>query len=233
MSIDNESSVEVAVNKDLQVIDIIPYDKQGEAVLENIVDWKNKDLGVVSKKIMNEMETQGFIDQDEIVVGTVYKGERNKKADSNLQKEIAQLKEHGTIDDKTVTVYQATAEERSKAKAQGITAGELKQSSQPKKADDSAIENNTKVEQKKDNKEYQTELPPGQIKKEQLSVPAEPSVDQGQIGVPQQDQGDEKKQPIENKTHKQIPDKQDNFSKNGKQQENQTDKPNKKIDKNK
>lgn len=166
MSIDNLSSIEFAVNKDLEVIKVIPYDENGEAVLNEISNWKNQDLSTVSAKIIKEMDSQGFIDQEEIVLSTAYKDDQNQQVDSHLQEELTKLKNQIKAD-KPLTMMNATKEDRKKAEAQGITTGKLKKNNEAKKSDKA---NDAK---EKGKASIHPEVSPNQEIKKQHAVPQE------------------------------------------------------------
>ncbi len=126
MTIDNASSVELAVNKDLEVIELIPYNKQGEKIVDNLDEWKKQDLSAVSNKVLKEMEKQG-IKQDEVIFSTVFEGNRNQDLDKHLNKEIEVIKEYTKDRDTQITLVSGTTEDRKQAIKQGKTTGEYKQ----------------------------------------------------------------------------------------------------------
>ena len=144
MSIESESSVELAFNKDLEVIELIPYNKQGETLIETIGEWEKQDLSAVSSRVLKEMERQG-IENNQIVVSTVFEGNRNNNSDNQLKEEMDQIKEETRQNDIHLTVVKGTKEERENAKKQGKTIGEYKQ------------KQNQDIKNKADEKQQKTE----------------------------------------------------------------------------
>jgi hypothetical protein len=145
MSIDGESSIELAVNKDLEVIDVVAYDESGKEIIANI-DWKNTQVEKVSSEILANVDNEDSVSQG-IVVGTVYAGTNEKKIDEKLEQVIISLKEETTVEIEDV---KATAEERKEAKDKGVSVGKYKAQKAKEKAKekhtDSLKEEETSVE---------------------------------------------------------------------------------------
>lgn len=137
MSIDGESSIELAVNKDLEVIDMIAYNESGKEVIANI-DWKNEQVDKVSSEILSSMEDQEVTaDTREIVVGTVFAGIQNK-TDEKLGQVIDSLKKETKVE---IADVQATTEERKAAKEQGVSVGKYKSQQAKEKAKEKKKDN--------------------------------------------------------------------------------------------
>lgn len=123
MSIDGESSIELAVNKDLEVIDVTAYNESGKEVIADI-DWKNEQVDKVSSEILSSIENQEVNSEtQEIVVGTVFAGTQINKTDEKLHQVIDSLKKETEVE---IADVQATAEERKEAKEQGLSVGKYK-----------------------------------------------------------------------------------------------------------
>ena len=143
MSIDGESSIELAVNKDLEVIDVIAYNESGKEVIADI-DWKNEQVDKVSSEILSSIENQEVNSEtQEIVVGTVFAGTQINKTDEKLHQVIDSLKKETEVE---IADVQATAEERKEAKEQGVSVGKYK-SQQAKEKVKEKKEDNLKQEE--------------------------------------------------------------------------------------
>lgn len=143
MSIDGESSIELAVNKDLEVIDVIAYNESGKEVIADI-DWKNEQVDKVSSEILSSIENQEVNSEtQEIVVGTVFAGTQINKTDEKLHQVIDSLKKETEVE---IADVQATAEERKEAKEQGVSVGKYK-SQQAKEKVKEKKEDNMKQEE--------------------------------------------------------------------------------------
>lgn len=143
MSIDGESSIELAVNKDLEVIDVIAYNESGKEVIADI-DWENEQVDKVSTAILSSIENQEVhSDTQEIVVGTVLAGTQVNKTDEKLHQVIDSLKKETEVE---IADVQATAEERKEAKEQGVSVGKYKAQQAKEKAKEKK-EDNAKQEE--------------------------------------------------------------------------------------
>lgn len=131
MSIDGESSIELAVNKDLEVIDVIAYNDSGKEVIADI-DWENQHVDTVSSAILTSIENQVVnSDTQEIVVGTALAGTQVNKTEEKLHQVIDSLKKETEVE---IADVQATAEERKEAKEQGVSVGKYKAQQAKEKA---------------------------------------------------------------------------------------------------
>lgn len=223
MSID-QAGIELAVNNQLEIIEITPYSQKGDVVLRSIDTWEKEDLASVSKNILFVIDKKDLSDQEEIVLSTVYNGKRNDQTDNNLQKEIAELKQYVAANDKKILHVKANKEERKEALERGISVGELKREAKQK----------TRSESKTNLKQKDQKNPPAeQPKKNQQFVPSESSTNQNQPKVPnKQKYKDERKAPELNDQPKQQ--KEQNLEKLEKQKDksmldNQVSKQNKKM----
>lgn len=143
MSIDGESSIELAVNKDLEVIDVIAYNESGKEVIADI-DWENEQVDKVSTAILSSIENQEVhSDTQEIIVGTVLAGTQVNKTDEKLHQVIDSLKKETEVE---IADVQATAEERKEAKEQGVSVGKYKAQQAKEKAKEKK-EDNAKQEE--------------------------------------------------------------------------------------
>ena len=182
MSIDINPSMELALNEEYQVIDINPYNEEAKQVVEKLSNWKKKDVHIITKQIIEEIEKQGYTEKNhEIVIATVFVEEKTKENDQRWQKEITQIQSNIRHENIEVEVVQGTKEEREKAKEKGITTGALKkkqleakpketkeqnQKARPINPDKQEQQDNEKLypSSKKDH-ENGKQIPPGQEKK--------------------------------------------------------------------
>ncbi len=138
MSIDGDSSIELAVNKDLEVIDVITYNESGKEVIDDI-NWENEQVDKVSTAILSSIKNQEVhSDTQEIVVGTVLTGNQVNKTDEKLKQVIDSLKKETEVE---IADVQATVEERKAAKEQGVSVGKYKSQQVKDKAKEKKEEN--------------------------------------------------------------------------------------------
>ncbi|TKC18435.1 anti-sigma factor domain-containing protein [Robertmurraya kyonggiensis] len=142
MSIDVNPSIELGVNEDLKVIELIPYNESGRTLIEELGNWKKKDLKALTEEILASLKGKGYLKtEQEIVIGTVHTGESKEKIESKLEEALKEIEENISDEKAKVISYEATEKERELAQEKGLTAGKLiseqksNQSEKPTQAD--------------------------------------------------------------------------------------------------
>jgi hypothetical protein len=192
MSIDVNPSIELAVNDDLEVIDLEAYNAEGEKIISEIKNWKHLDVTQVTTNIIEEIKEQGYFENhDKVVISTVYEEKKEMKVEKKLEANIEKIEAKIEDENLQLTVVQGTKQELKAAHKQGVTTGVFKEKhqkiEQKKKSDTTEVEdkgkNNTskgKSEDKKIEKEDKGNEPnkeekiqkgkqdiPGKVKKDQ------------------------------------------------------------------
>ncbi len=128
LSIDINPSLELGVNKNCQVIELIPYNEDGKKIVSELKDWKKKDVQDVTSEIMDQIRSQGYIKENhKVVLSTVYVETDRKNLNIHMQKEMEEVREIVQKEDLNVTVVNATPEDRKEAIEKGLTTGLYKQ----------------------------------------------------------------------------------------------------------
>jgi Anti-sigma factor N-terminus len=123
MSIDVNPSIELGMNENLKIVELIPYNKDGEKIVNMLSNWKRKDIDEVTLAIMNEINEQGYTKKNhEVVVSTVFVKDQHKD-NNKLQKEIKVIEKEIAKENLNVILVEASPKEREKAKEKGITTG--------------------------------------------------------------------------------------------------------------
>jgi hypothetical protein len=131
MSIDVNPSIELAVNNELEVIDLEAYNVEGKNILSEIKDWEHQEVSVVTTNIIEEIREQGFFENhDKVVISTVYDDKKELKIKQQLEADIAQIEEKIEKENLQLTVVKATKQERKAAHKQGISTGVYKEKHQ-------------------------------------------------------------------------------------------------------
>ncbi|CAH2715489.1 hypothetical protein BACCIP111895_02673 [Neobacillus rhizosphaerae] len=176
MSIDINPSIELGVNKKMQVIELYGYNKAGKQVISQLKNWNKKDVSGLTKVILAEMKNAGYINNNEhVIISTV----RTKKPEENVEKELQKNmdKIKATVDSQhlELTVLTATEKELDKAHQLGITAGKYQENKiqsanlekNKEKEKEKAFENKNKPVEKAVPSDHSQAIPPGQLKKQQ------------------------------------------------------------------
>jgi hypothetical protein len=131
MSIDVNPSIELAVNNELEVIDLEAYNVEGKNILSEIKDWEHQEVSVVTTNIIEEIREQGFFENhDKVVISTVYDDKKALKVKQQLEANIAEIEEKIEKENLQLTVVKATKQERKAAHKEGISTGVYKEKHQ-------------------------------------------------------------------------------------------------------
>lgn len=169
MSIDVNPSIELAINKKMQVVEITGYNKEGKQIISHLNKWKKKDVSKVAQTILAEMKEEGFFKtQEHVIISTVRTKESEDKIEKKLQENIEEIKESVNKEKLELTVLKGSKSEMEKAHDLGITTGKYQdnkiQGKLNKKAKTKAIEE--KIERRAVLKNPVDKIPPGQFKKQ-------------------------------------------------------------------
>lgn len=123
MSIDVNPSIELGMNENLKVVELIPYNKDGEKIVHMLSNWKRKDIDEVILAIMNEINKQGYTKKNhDVVVSTVFVKDQHKD-NNKLQKEIKVIEKEIAKENLNMILVEASQKDRENAKEKGITTG--------------------------------------------------------------------------------------------------------------
>nr|WP_251025919.1 anti-sigma factor domain-containing protein [Bacillus sp. ISL-47] len=183
MSIDVNPSIELGVNEKYQVIELVPYNEDGERIIQKIQDWKKEDIQSVTDKILFQLKDQGYLGENkEIVIAAVYTEEKIEE-DDRLQAELIEIKKAAQKEQLEVTLFEASEEDRNTAIEKGLTTGVYKEnklkadSKKPSEKDKPASANQPKEKNSiSNNSKKPAEIPPGQLKKQE-----KPAVNEGKL----------------------------------------------------
>jgi len=168
MSIDANSSIELGVNKKMQVVKLAGFNKEGKQVISKLSNWKKKDVSEITQSILEEMKQAGQLENNQaVIISTVRAKEQDEQIEKELQKNIDEIKASAGREELKLTVINATQEDRNKARNLGITTGKYQEDKYQ-----SRLRHKEKQKKKNENQKLNTvplspnvENPPGQLKK--------------------------------------------------------------------
>jgi hypothetical protein len=123
MSIDVNPSIELGVNKNLQVVELKSFNESGKGIIEQLDHWKKEDIQTVTDRILFLLQEEYLDEQGEVIVGTIHTGEVTEGADKRLAKVISNIKTKVEKEKADFISIEATPKERKQAEQKGITAG--------------------------------------------------------------------------------------------------------------
>lgn len=123
MSIDVNPSIELGINDKFEVIELLAYNNAGKTVIDQLHDWKKKNIHVLTNEILQQMKMQGYIKPNrEIVIATVYKAKQ--QGQSKLwEAEMNEIKNAINEENLELKVVEGSKEERAQAIEEGLTTG--------------------------------------------------------------------------------------------------------------
>ncbi|WP_060666248.1 anti-sigma factor domain-containing protein [Bacillus sp. CHD6a] len=131
VSVDVNPSIELGINKDMKVISMEAYNKEGEDIINQLKDWEKQDISNVSSQIFDVFRQKGFLTENsEVLIASVLSNETNSSWKTLMQDKITTISEKVQDDKVSITTLETTIEERSDALKEGISPGKYIQKEQ-------------------------------------------------------------------------------------------------------
>ncbi len=131
VSVDVNPSIELSINKDMKVISIDAYNKEGEDILKQLNNWEKQDITSVSSQIFDIFRQKGFLTENsEVLIASVLTNETNSGWKTLMQNKITTISEKVEEDKVSITTLETTIQERSDALKEGISPGKYIQKEQ-------------------------------------------------------------------------------------------------------
>jgi hypothetical protein len=128
MSIDANSSIELGVNKKMQVVKLTGFNKEGKEVISKLDDWKKEDVSEITQSILEEMKRADQLENNQpVIISTVRAKEQDQQSEKELQKNIDEIKASAGKEELELTVLNATQEDRKQAHNLGISTGKYQE----------------------------------------------------------------------------------------------------------
>ncbi|MBY0144705.1 anti-sigma factor domain-containing protein [Neobacillus niacini] len=165
MSIDASTSIEMGLNKQMEVVHLKGFDKEADEIISQLGEWEKKDVSVLTAIIVAELKDEGQISQSEpVVISTVKTKQLNDNVETKLEKNVVEIQQ--TIDQQLVEVkvYTITEEEIEKARDSGVPVGIYQRSKNKSAKNKQPREKNNNMAPIESS--AKSTLPPGQQKKQ-------------------------------------------------------------------
>ena len=182
MSIDVNPSVELGVNKEMKVVELTGYNKEGKEIISHLKDWKKEDVSEITKAILSEMKKAGYLEEHhQVLISTVRIEQPEQKVEDQLQRKLDKIEETVNKEKVEVIVLTATEKQLQKAHKQGMTAGKYQEEKLQTSRDHSKLDNVKTKEGTKEKRNIPAQsptvnnsMPPGQQKKQTENSVNEP-----------------------------------------------------------
>nr|WP_240948478.1 hypothetical protein [Bacillus sp. RO1] len=133
VSVDVNPSIELGINKDMKVISMEAYNKEGENIINQLKDWEKQDITSVSSQIFDVFRQKGYLTENsEVLIASVLSNETNSDWKTMMQNKITTISENVQEDMVSITTLETTIENRSDALKEGISPGKYIQKEQEK-----------------------------------------------------------------------------------------------------
>ncbi|NRD78657.1 anti-sigma factor domain-containing protein [Bacillus sp. BRMEA1] len=171
MSIGVNPSIELGINKKMQVINLTAYNNEGKKIISQLKNWKDQDVSNLAESILTKMKNDGYLKNNhQIIISTVRTDQNDSQADQKLQDNIKQIKTSVNAQNLQLTLYKGTEKDLQEAHKMGITTGQY-QSTNHQNAE---VKEEKQVENPSVNdtpSQKANTVPPGQIKKQMENSP--------------------------------------------------------------
>lgn len=173
MSIDVNPSLELGLNKKMQVVSLSGFNQDGKKIISQITDWKKEKVSQLTQEILKEMNKQGYLKENHaIIISTVRIDTAKKQVEDKLTKDMNKIKEIVKENHLQLTMLTGTEKEMGKAHHLGLTTGKYQERKMFVPAKDPSINLNLKPDHVKKNIDKsipQLNQQPSQLKKNQGS----------------------------------------------------------------
>ncbi|OLS41887.1 anti-sigma factor domain-containing protein [Bacillus sp. MRMR6] len=122
MSIDANSSIELGLNKRMQVVEINGFNQDTNKFISQLSDWEKTDVSDLALLIVSKLKEKGLANNGPIVISTVETEDLNSKLGAKLQANIEEIK--ANTESVEVKTYIATEEDVQAARDLGIPIGQ-------------------------------------------------------------------------------------------------------------
>ncbi len=149
VSLNVDSSIELSVSDDMEVVDIQGIDEEGKEILAYLDGWQDQDVALVVAQILLLLEKGGKITEGNEVVFSTVVLDKDKDLEESLEKKLTNVQD-AAVESLKIETQKATVDDREKAKEKGVsTAAYLAEKPKDDKANqENKKENTSKIEDK-------------------------------------------------------------------------------------
>ncbi|UOR13282.1 anti-sigma factor domain-containing protein [Halobacillus amylolyticus] len=121
VNIDMNPSVELKLNEDMQVINIVPINKDAEEILSKLENWYKDPASEVTFDMITLSQKLGFINnQNQVLIGVSYVNEHDEDFSAKIESFLANQSSN-----LSVASYNVPSQIREQAKKEKVSANEL------------------------------------------------------------------------------------------------------------
>ncbi|KGX90760.1 hypothetical protein N781_06575 [Pontibacillus halophilus JSM 076056 = DSM 19796] len=123
VNIEMNPSIELELNKDMNVIGLSALNEEGRKVIQKLSNWKGSSVAEVAERLIRESHNQGYIgDGSNVMIGVSYSASEEEDASftASIDEQIDRQ-----FDSLTVATFEVPTTVRDKAKKQHVSMNQL------------------------------------------------------------------------------------------------------------
>ncbi|AAU23046.2 anti-sigma factor domain-containing protein [Bacillus licheniformis] len=124
MTIDINPSFELTLNKNCEVIDLVPLNEDGKALMDSIKNWEKSDFKEVISEIVEDSDKSGYVTESkEVLIATVYENNEDDTYKATVKSEIDDVAKKYEQQNYKMEAVESDLDTRAKAQKEGISTG--------------------------------------------------------------------------------------------------------------
>jgi len=109
VSLDNKTSMEFILSKDMKVLNIIPYNEKAQRQLQDLKEWKYENFDVVVDQVLKLSKKEGYLNEnEEVLIATSIHGKshdlKKKNTAKRIKSELMKLEKENSVNIVTIEV---------------------------------------------------------------------------------------------------------------------------------
>lgn len=122
MTIDVNPSIELALDDDLEIVDVKGLNKEGKEVVEHLA-LRDKHMKEVTEEIVSTINKLGYFKEHRKIVVSTTMMDKDKDLEKELKKQVTELNTSDLVPRENVKIINATTTDRNMAKQKGLSTG--------------------------------------------------------------------------------------------------------------
>ncbi|MGG1546856.1 anti-sigma factor domain-containing protein [Bacillus paralicheniformis] len=152
MTIDINPSFELTLNKNCEVIDLVPLNEDGKDLMSSIENWEKSDFKEVISEIVEDSDKSGYVTESkEVLIATVYENNEDDTYKATVKSEIDHVAKKYEQQNYKMEAVESDLDTRAKAQKEGISTGRYIRSHKDE------LEDKNKDDDNEDNKDDQNQ----------------------------------------------------------------------------
>lgn len=125
VTIDINPSIEASINKNMEVIELTPLNKDATGIINQLSDYKGKPMDEVISQAVELSKVNGYLQEnkDILITTSTYENNKDEQLSKSLNNKVEKIKETIKGTDVAIQSLQASEKEHKAAKESGLSTG--------------------------------------------------------------------------------------------------------------